>query len=492
VLAVAVVALVHLDAGRSSTSAPFVGDFEVNSPGWQQFDGLQYQETRPLAESFALVDAPRRQGHRAVRVTARHGYSRFGYNEATLLSWGGREQEGDEYWYAWSTFFPPDWTSPFKWGIFAEWHANLATSQIIGFDARGDRADLRLLSGLTDEPGNTAAVDRLVPLLSTLSKGRWNDFVMRVRWSVRNKGLVEVYHRVEGAQSLRKLVSFGNVPTFQVTKDGRGIGTYLLLGMYRGSYCSQPTQLGCTSPHGEQPPSVLYHDGFVRERTFDAAVTLAFPDPAPKLPPADVRPVQQEGSTLTTIKLRLARRSTGVQTDRGCRRCTAVSPAEGRLVTRIADAADDRDTAVVTYRVRQQAATVISHRLSVFARRLTGPLVVTQLRGPEQRVLAELYVGTGGTLRLSSPAGALRPRGFDVDTGIGARPGAEPRTVELRLTSSELQFGVSGRLIVRFGDLLGPRGGTRLIVRLGIDRYDGRPGEGPIRTLYDELVVGAS
>jgi hypothetical protein len=108
-------------------------------------------------------------------------------------------------------------------------------------------------------------------------------------------------------------------------------------------------------------------------------------------------------------------------------------------------------------------------------------------------VLAELYIGVNGTLRLSSPAGALRPRRLDVDTGIAAGPGAEPQDVELRLSGTDLQLGVSGRLIVRFANLKGPKLGTRVSVRVGIDRYDGaRPGGGTVRAVYDELIVGSS
>jgi Polysaccharide lyase len=490
-LAAVVTALIHEDAGSSPVTEAFIGDFEVGLPGWQQFEGLQYEWDRPLADSYALVDTPVRQGQRAVRLTARHGYSPFGYNESSMLIWDGHEQDGDEYWYAWSTLFSREWTSPYRWGIFAEWHAILATSPLISFDARGNSANIRLLSGLTDQATNTAAVDRAVPLLSTLSKGRWNDFVMRVRWSTRSDGLVDVYHRVEGARSLRWVVSFRGVPTFQMAKDGSGVGTYLLLGLYRASHCSQPTQLGCTSSLGAQPPNALYHDGFVRARTFEEAASRAFPEPT-RLPPSSSRPVQQEGWRLAPVELRVVSRPNRAQTDRGCRRCRVVSPTKARFVASIAGAGDDRDTAVLTYRVKQRDAVLISHRLSVVARRLTGPLTVTQLRGPKEQVLAELNVGTGGTLRLSSPPGALRRQGFDVETGIAAGPFAEKRTVELRLARNHLLLAVDGYLVVRLTNLDGPRRGKRLNARVGIDRYDGRAGGGPIRAVFDEPIVGAS
>jgi Polysaccharide lyase len=475
--------------GRSAPLTTFVGDFEVGPPGWQQFDGLQYEVDRPIGESFALVDGPVRQGQRAVRMTAYHGYSRFGHNESTQLAWGGSEQEGQQYWYAWSTLFPRDWRKPQGWGIFAEWHANLSTSPIIGFSARGEGADFTVLSGLINDRTNEAAVDRVVPLLPTLSKGRWNDFVMHVRWSQRNEGFVEVFHRVEGSPALRKLVSFRNIPTFQVTRDGRGLGTYLLLGMYRASFCPQPTQLGCTSPQGVQPPSTLFHDGFVRERTFEAAVGRAFPGARPTLPPADARAVQQEGARLPDVALRAAQ-PFRIETEKGCKRCRVVAKGGG-AVARIASARDDRDTAVLTYRVRQRDAVVLRQRLRTDAAQLAGPLVVAQLQDSRNRPLAELYVGPGGTLRLSSPKGALRPQGFDVDTGIAALPGWELRSLELRLESDRVLVAHAGRLIVRLDGLQGPRSGALVNVRIGVERYEGRSGR-PVSVVYDELAVGTS
>jgi hypothetical protein len=491
-LAVALGAQMYLDSGRSSTIDTFLGDFEVGPPGWQQFDGLEYEEDRRLADTFELVTAPVRQGWRAVRMTIRQGYSRFGHNEATLLVRRGGERDGDEYWYAWSTFFPPEWKTPLGWGVFAEWHANLATSPIIGFDARGDHAKLGLLSGAMDDSQNRAAVDRVVPLLPTLSKGRWNDFVVHVRWRVAAAGFVEVYHRLAGETSLRKLVSWKNVPTFQVTGDGRGLGTYFLLGIYRRSSCPQPTQLGCMSSLGEQPPSVVYHDAFARATTFEAAAAAAFPGPTPALPNPATPAVQVEGSRLVPLNiLRLSRRARS-ETDRACRICRAASPESGRIEATIAGAADDRDTAVLIYRPRQRSRIVVSYRLRVDASRLSGPLVVAQLRGQDARLLAELYVDRRGLVRLASPAGALHRRGFNLETGIAAGPGKDERTMELRLSSGNLQVGVDGRLVRHFRNLKGPRRGAHVHVRLGIERYEGRAGDGPIRATLDEVIVGES
>ena len=264
------------------------------------------------------------------------------------------------------------------------------------------------------------------------------------------------------------------------------VGTYLLLGMYRGSYCPQPTQLGCTSSLGEQPLSVVYHDGFVRARTFEAAAARAFPGRPPALPAAGTKAIQQEGTRLPPVQVGpvAARR-------RGHR--SRVQTVSRGLVGGPGGGEDCWGGRQQRHRRGElQAETARRSRylpaIEDLRRRLSGALVVTQLRSRTGRILAELYV-RDGTFRVASPPKTLRREGFDVETGIAA---AEGRTVELRLSRSSLLLGVEGRLVVRLTNLNGPRNGARLRARIGIERYEGRPEDGPVRVIHDELVVGSS
>lgn len=262
---------------------PFVADFEVGDPGWQQFTGLQHERERPTADSFALVRTPVRQGKNAARITVRHGYSQFGHSEDTSLFHQSREGDGAEYWYAFSTLFPRDWVKPYRWGIFAEWHANLDTSPIIAFNAAGDTAELNVHTGVTNEEANSFQHNLNLPLLGTLSKGRWNDFVMRVRWRTAPSGTIEVWHRLAGQVHMRKLVSLSGIPTLQWTTGGRGYFVYLLFGLYRGSHCPKPTELDCASSLGVQATNTLYHDSYVRAESFDEVARHAYPGARPIL-----------------------------------------------------------------------------------------------------------------------------------------------------------------------------------------------------------------
>ena len=87
--------------------------------------------------------------------------------------------------------------------------------------------------------------------------------MVHIHWSAYPRGSIAVWHRLAGELKLKRLLTATNVPTLQ--RNGNDIsGVYTLLGIYRASYCSQPTQLGCTSDRGIQPDTVVYHDEFRR------------------------------------------------------------------------------------------------------------------------------------------------------------------------------------------------------------------------------------
>lgn len=495
-LCVAAVALGTLTLSSSeangATSARFVGDFEVAHPGWQQWSDIQYEFDRPLQESFELVSSPVRQGKRSGRFTARQGYSPFGHGEDSELVFYGEEQDNDDYWYAWSTLFPVDWREPYDWGVFAQWHSKLATSPQIGFYATENSASFTVFSGLADEKANRAQFDIHRPLLRTLSKGRWNDFVLHVHWSSTSTGFTEVFHRLQGERALRRLATVRHVPTFQFAPDGRGKGAYLLFGLYRGSHCAQPTQLGCTSSRGIQPPNVIYHDGFVRARTFSDAVSTAFPDPPVGGPPAEPKPVTL-GQLTKPFRIDSISNPSGAAKDSNCSRCRVVTVGP-RTSTTIGRARDDEDTAARVYRVENRTATVVRARIALDGpSRLGGNLAIADLRrvgakGP----LAELLVAPDRTLRVSSPEGALFPDGVDATTGIRLAPGVS-RRVELRLTDSSLVVIVDGR--ARFTRRANenrtqfPPALEKLVVSVGIHHYDG-VSAAPVRVALENTAIG--
>ncbi len=257
---------------RTAPGQPiFRGDWESGTiASWKN---VEVADDRPQSESFQLVTNPVRQGRYAAKFIVRHGYSPFGWNESSMVSWNSRESEGDDYYYAWSTMFPKTWRAPAGWGYILQWHSSGDTAAL-AFNARANRLELSVHSGHVDDQGDWQYTRNLV-LLRTLSPGRWNDFVFHVHWSASNSGAVQVWHRLAGQADFKKVADLSGLPTL-LRSDSGTLGIYTLMGMYRMSYCAVPAQLGCTSPRGVQAPTVIYHDGFVRATSFARAATVAF------------------------------------------------------------------------------------------------------------------------------------------------------------------------------------------------------------------------
>lgn len=267
--------LVPSVGGGATGKADFVGGFESGS--FRPWHELQAEFDRPQDDSFEVVTSPVRSGRYAAGFAALQGYSPFGYGESSMLCCGGTPYaaEGSEYWYAWSTLFPSDWRAPYRWGILLQWHSGFGVPPPLAISASYTTMSIELFTGaLTkrscdDTDCGSAQYARHMKFVRDLSTGRWNDFVLHVRWTSSARGVVEIWHRVEGDKRYHKALGLSRVPTLQ-RFDAETSPVYTLLGIYRASYCAQPTELGCTSDldGGQpQPPTVVYHDGYTRSRT---------------------------------------------------------------------------------------------------------------------------------------------------------------------------------------------------------------------------------
>ena len=510
-LALCVLAVVV--AAAAGGTAAFRGDLEQRGSGWLGlgWDSLQHEPDRPVADSFQLVTSPVRQGSHAARIVVRHGYSKYGYNEDTELVFNSKERSGDDYFYAWSTLFPLDWRAPYKWGIFAQWHATLGTSPAVSFGARGDTVHLGLLAGKTDEKANRFEFSRRVPLLSTLSKGRWNDFVLRVRWSGRNNGIVEVWHRVAGSGGFEKKVSLSGITTLQyATARGQSpdnpSSIYVLWGLYRGSYCSKPTQLNCTGPLGTQAPSVLYQDGFARGTSFDQVAVAAFGDSSVSTAPTSPPPTSAQNPTPKSItepateprgieatKLQPVKRLVTI-VDSDCRGCRVIGRGS-EVQSHVAGGADGRDTAYRLMAAGGRAGvsgpvkTRVSLRLAA-DQRISRNLAVFQLRDVNDAQLYELYVaGADRTLRLWSPPGGLSRTAINVSTGVVVpNDGRSRLAVEISTRPGRsVVVSVDGVARARVSGLSGGTAAAPRYLRVGIDHYDASSTEERVSMFHSRL-----
>ena len=234
-----------IDPGR------LVGDFETGDRS--QWDRLHYKTGGVASDQFAVVSDPVRQGSFAARFTVRPGdVFNSGGERCEVVDYSD-ESEGSDYWYAWSTLFPPTWTAPNSFGIFLQWHSNLPIPPPIAFNARDDSAVVQLNTGVVDDSTGRGTDFVKYPLLSSLSKGRWNDFVVHVHWSLTH-GSLTVWHRANPTEPYTKALELLDVPTLQA-QDGLTYGNYTKLGLYRWV---DPVKT-----------DVIYHDGFRRSSVLD-------------------------------------------------------------------------------------------------------------------------------------------------------------------------------------------------------------------------------
>lgn len=206
----------------------WTGGFE--SGDFSEWNLQPQQKQKGRASVVTDVEgAPPRQGRYALRVEVRPGDNNVagsGSGERTELLIGAGltdGQEGRESYWAWSTYFPANFTAPAgTWNAFTQFHQTGPTGQAnIQFDVR----DLKTI-GLRVMGGDFGAPTLKSFALAPLQRGHWYDFLFHVKWSPDGRvGFVEVF--VDGFQIVPKTFT----PTLY-----RGQGAYLKMGYYRSAY----------------------------------------------------------------------------------------------------------------------------------------------------------------------------------------------------------------------------------------------------------------
>ena len=196
-----------------------VGDARAFSGDWEtadasQWSGNHWNRSVPLSDQFKIVTDPVRQGGFAAKFTVRPG-DKFGTTSgerSEVFYTGADEHRGDDLWYAWSTLFPSDWSTPTGWSIFTQWHSYYPVSPPISFNMKGERIQVNLNTGSVDS--GAASFKPVYPITDALKRGVWNDFVVHIVWSGTN-GSLEVWHRT-GSNPFEKKVDAVGIPTMQV------------------------------------------------------------------------------------------------------------------------------------------------------------------------------------------------------------------------------------------------------------------------------------
>ena len=244
----------------------FDGGFETGNHS--QWSDLGWNLDRPESEQFEIVTDIVRRGVYSAKMTVHDGDE--------FLDTGGErvqlerpdiynEQEGDEYWYQWSTFLPADWqnltgvANGDDWLLVADWHPtqdpdfeNVCQPLQIEIDGNNQFIARMLtgnVSGYDCYQGSGTAFSDSEIIVNNIELGKWNDFVIHVKWTVENDGFVEIWHKTGDENLFTKVFEKIGVPTRQYVdvKSNSDIA-YFILAHYRSEE--------------QAHTSVLYQDAF--------------------------------------------------------------------------------------------------------------------------------------------------------------------------------------------------------------------------------------
>lgn len=186
-----------------------------------------------------------------------------------------RAGEGDEYFYAWSTYIPQDFPKVVNWfPCFINWHSvDGGTQAPISVGINTDENMIRLQTaaghGSADDKGLLDLV-HFYPIITDLQRDTWVDYVLHVKWTIEDTGLIEVWYKYESDDTYTKAIDLHDLPTLQQSPfwyGGKVMPVYQKVGLYRSA--------------SEDTTQVIYHDSVVVGTTFGAVTERAHGDAVP-------------------------------------------------------------------------------------------------------------------------------------------------------------------------------------------------------------------
>jgi TolB protein len=215
--------------------------------GFESGDALQWSEVswnldRPQEEQMQIITDTVRQGRYAAKMIVHDGdeFMETGGERVQFARPGPDEHEGDDYWYAWSTLFPSDWQPTNDWLLILDWHATYDDiCQPLQFELDHDnQLIVHALAGdvtgydCFDGPGTARNESQVI--IGQLTLGKWNDFILHVKWTTSNTGLIEVWHELEDDAAFTKVLTWRDIPTLQYKGDPANANVpYLIQAHYR-------------------------------------------------------------------------------------------------------------------------------------------------------------------------------------------------------------------------------------------------------------------
>jgi hypothetical protein len=234
-------------------------DFDTGD--FSQFTGVQQA---PPGSTFDVVTSPVREGSHAGKSTLQPYDGRH-----TFAVKYSNEQDGEDRYYGFSMLFPSGFAQPTSGGLALEWVP-------IEQDRYPGPARIGLVYGSTEfmnvtiNTGDTTnnsngTYQEETRILSSLSKGQWNDFVMRIRWDScpsypsNCNGVLTIWHKLASQSTYTQGFHRTGIPTNVTNSTWGPAPGKVNFGMYEGSRSTAGT---------------IYHDGFRRGSSFDAVAPV--------------------------------------------------------------------------------------------------------------------------------------------------------------------------------------------------------------------------
>ncbi len=256
--------LLMLSANSTKANVVFNGDFETGD--YSQWETANSGLNCPNPSTQAhIVTSPVRSGNYAAEMIVHDGDELWGGERCDLeRPHAHDENKGGDYWYQWSTYFPADWQNltgapDNDWLVIADWHPtggpgfeNVCQPFQIEMNANNQLIAKMLTGDVTgydcfDGSGSANSYEKVI--VDGVELGKWNDFVIHIKWTPENTGVAEMWHKTGDETSFNKVFDKKGVPTMQYANNISNVDSpYFILADYRSL-----TQTNTAT---------LYHDDF--------------------------------------------------------------------------------------------------------------------------------------------------------------------------------------------------------------------------------------
>jgi hypothetical protein len=221
------------DAGCTPTDASAACGTDADAVDFRaDFENQVYAPFERVSnpDCFTTETGNARQGTSAAQLTVAPGDT-VGTREACALYWDeSGETEGNEYFYAWSVYLPPDWTAPPADMRIVGWNGLSLPAVTLDVGSDGFFA-VEENGGYYDPMAGTTERNNMTPTDASAEPGHWHDFVFDVAFhGLDLGGSVIAWHRRDDEVNFRQVVNDTGIFTLQRGDTGGSLRTAFFIG----------------------------------------------------------------------------------------------------------------------------------------------------------------------------------------------------------------------------------------------------------------------